>query len=95
MELIDRAELLKHKTLIPGFVGEYVSVQNINALQTVQPEVRRGKWCKRENRWFCSECNLNVMPCDPFSTPNTEGYNFCPNCGADMREEPPKEVACD
>ena len=46
----------------------------------VRPVVR-GKW---ENTgsdvWKCSACGYGIMPWN-------EGVNFCPNCGADMREE--------
>ena len=31
--------------------------------------------------WHCSECNYQAR----------YPSNFCPNCGADMRPEPPKE----
>ena len=30
--------------------------------------------------WFCDNCNYRVENGQPM-------YNFCPNCGADMREE--------
>lgn len=61
--------------------------------------VRRGHWIDKGVRdWHCSECNYQMAKIRTF-----DGYcyddkpNFCPNCGADMRElpEPPKEVACD
>ena len=43
--------------------------------------VRRGKWIDhQEDRWIyakCSECE----------TVHDVRSNFCPNCGADMREE--------
>ena len=45
----------------------------------VRPVVR-GKW---ENKgcdvWRCSQCGYGIMPWNA-------GQNFCPNCGADMRE---------
>lgn len=52
--------------------------------------VRRGKWSKeihpnvRYNQYKCSICG-------EFSGHDSEGWiwkpNYCPNCGADMREE--------
>ena len=46
----------------------------------VRPVVR-GKW---ENAgsdvWTCSVCGYGIMPWNA-------GVNYCPNCGADMREE--------
>lgn len=48
-------------------------------------EAKRGKWIDhQEGRWIyakCSECG----------TVHDVESNFCPNCGADMRPEPPKE----
>lgn len=57
---------------------------HINGVCAAQPEVRRGKWELRHvgagHYWECSACHKN--PCI-YVTKNT---NFCPNCGADMRE---------
>ena len=50
----------------------------------VRPVVR-GKWIDTDNyyqRWKCSACGCHTRDAAP---------NFCPNCGADMRPEPPKE----
>lgn len=58
---------------------------------TVTQEPRRGKWIEQE---YCDE-NIMVANC---SSCNHYAYqaigwsggfdlNFCPNCGADMREE--------
>ena len=41
-----------------------------------QYEVKRGKWIDFKNGWKCSACGKW----------NNETSNFCPNCGADMRE---------
>jgi hypothetical protein len=47
--------------------------------------VVRGKWIDyQQGRWVyakCSECE----------TVHDVRSNFCPNCGADMRPQPPKE----
>ena len=57
--------------------------------------VVHGHWIDKMVRdWHCSECNYQMA-----KVRNFDGYcyddkpNFCPNCGADMRElpEPPKE----
>ena len=44
-------------------------------------ERKRGKWIDlgkdRVIRWQCSECEIKDMHI----------YNYCPNCGADMRGE--------
>jgi NADH pyrophosphatase NudC (nudix superfamily) len=44
--------------------------------------VARGKWIQKKNwtRGVCSACSWEIA----FVTGNS--YNFCPNCGADMRK---------
>lgn len=53
-------------------------------------EVQHGRWEHNddgygcENLWWCSACKKEFVliagtPCD-------NGYYYCPNCGADMRE---------
>lgn len=61
-----------------------LAVTEIEKLPSAQPERKKGKWieCEEDWRhqivwWRCSECNYNV----------SAHYNFCPNCGADMRGE--------
>ena len=56
----------------------------INNLPSTQPTIkpRKGKWIySREygtaKVWTCSECGWNDIG----------EWNFCPNCGADMRED--------
>lgn len=42
-------------------------------------EVKRGKWIlKDDGRAHCSMCDMSG---------NSYIWNYCPNCGADMREE--------
>ena len=52
-------------------------------------EVKRGKWIKTvgENG-ITSACRCNECG---FEDNRYSLFNFCPNCGADMRPEPPKE----
>ena len=50
------------------------------------PERKKGKWRRRlvdcgfNADWHCSECDWKTSL-------EEHGYNFCPNCGADMRGE--------
>lgn len=53
-------------------------------------EVRRGKWIEQEDGfgdtyYDCSCCGESF--CLIEGTPTDNMYNFCPNCGADMRKE--------
>ena len=55
--------------------------KQIKELPSVKPQEprRKGKWIYNEtkHRYKCSLCTME----------NYENSNFCPNCGADMREE--------
>lgn len=48
----------------------------------LQPERKRGKWVKvmegNAYRDQCDQCKA--------SYPNAYGYNYCPNCGANMED---------
>ena len=43
-------------------------------------ERKKGKWIKREIGWKCSNCTLCT------NDRGADSFNFCPNCGSDMRE---------
>ena len=69
-----------------GFSGTYDKACIIGELEDVPAAgVReKGKWLESEEDWrhqivwwCCSECNFPV----------SAHYNFCPNCGADMRRQ--------
>ena len=49
--------------------------------QSEQPEPKKGKWvhAKEERGYECPFCN------EYFCKVGTWNFNFCPNCGADMR----------
>lgn len=60
----------------------------IDRQPTIEPERKKGKWIKVDNGysyWYeCSECG-----CEPLRSKwnGREVFSdFCPNCGADMRE---------
>ena len=69
-------------------LGVLAAVDSIPAVDAV--EVVRGKWrfeigdgktCV--DGWVCTNCNCGFHT----NVPYFEGFDFCPNCGADMREE--------
>lgn len=66
-----------------------VLIEKLQALPPVQPSRRKGKWIDTQpyyhdvydkNAYYCSNCH-------DYYTRDWQEMNFCPNCGADMREE--------
>ena len=67
----------------------------IRELPSAQPERKRGRWIYGEDNpgtgrdgWFCSECEHFEMWDYSADMKSAELNlpNYCPNCGADMRE---------
>ncbi len=88
MRLIDADKLLEKKTVPLGFRCEVVTVNDINNAPTIDSESLRpkGEWIAcgdGENvPWMCSHCGKTTA-----HKYKVMYGNFCPNCGADMREE--------
>ena len=63
----------------------------IDAMPTIEPERKKGKWQITDaypHNVYCSECHTRFAQThwavwEDGSLPR----NFCPNCGADMRED--------
>ncbi len=72
-----------------GYLDEDMILQiqtGLKKLPSVKPEQKKGKWHRRFYPYVemivCSECQ------EEFSYDAETGvrnYNYCPNCGADMR----------
>lgn len=82
---IRKEEILLHGRLNnKGCCTLSTALFEIGCAPTIGPERKKGKWSIKNGElaiWdVCSECRKMVMHKAPF-------YNFCPNCGADMREE--------
>ena len=61
------------------------AINVIRRLSSAQPERMRGKWIKRGGTIYCSICkHCNWSECFEHTVMN---FNYCPNCGADMRGE--------
>ena len=75
----DRAHIKQKGKPILGIACMVVDIEDIPAAD-VRP-VRRGKWVDHPRwKWIYAECSECEVVSDVKS-------NFCPNCGADMREE--------
>ena len=72
--------------------GVYGAIRAIKTLPSVQPERKKGEWLPDNNnayemRFVCSCCKESeVVPTIGF-TKYRPLWDFCPNCGADMRGE--------
>ena len=56
---------------------------------TIEPERKTGEWVvtKTERAWNCAEYPTEVTCSNcGYVEVYSRKYNFCPNCGADMRE---------
>ena len=89
-DLIDREKFIytlifseKTKSI---FVKDLRSVIEVaNEMPSAEPEQHRGEWIEDSHeRGFseCSKCGYIAV-----SVLSERHYNFCPNCGADMRGE--------
>ena len=47
---------------------------------------KNGKWIYKYCVWFCSECGNSPTKGMGYVQGHDELYDFCPHCGADMRE---------
>lgn len=83
--------------LIKAECSPKVAAYLIDAVATIHAAdvrpVRRGKWtCRRtlehDGGWWCTACGNELTI---YMGNRSDRYNFCPNCGADMRPQPPKE----
>ena len=97
-ELIDKRKTQNEIALIAKYLAKSDAQKAIigrilfmiDHMPTIEPEVRNGRWLSLEG-WFnksivkCSVCG-NTLNMDGVNAGRGDA-NFCPNCGADMREE--------
>lgn len=76
-EYIERDAALRGWPLCDEPADAYQYIRSYPAAD-VRP-VRHGRWGVKNE---CSECG-----CQPWFERDIHTLNFCPNCGADMREE--------
>lgn len=51
--------------------------QELKNLPSAEPERKKGEWINHENYDECSRCHCFT----------SVGFNYCPRCGADMRDK--------
>lgn len=65
-----------------GDTAMQISIDDVRELPSVEPERAKGHWKWRTSygidRCKCSKCGLGSWEME---------FNYCPYCGADMREE--------
>ena len=85
MRLID-ADALKQQFEIwdeDDEVAVWSIMNEVNSAPTIEPDRKKGKWnTDKESPEYatCSVCGHCDWDCT-----ESEYFNFCPNCGADMR----------
>lgn len=88
-ELIDKEQAytaLKHEQYTHGlsFSAEAFekAARIIDQMPTIEPEVRRGRWKKKNGEIYCTNCKKSKWS-ESFEL-MLRRFNFCPNCGARM-----------
>jgi len=66
--------------------GAALAKTYVEQLPSAQPERKKGKWIYKNFVWFCSECDNSPTKGMGYVQGHDELYDFCPHCGADMRE---------
>ena len=70
----------------PTCINKCGLYKHIMKLPSVQPKRDKGEWKildEEANAYECSKCQDAFMLME--GNPENNNYNFCPNCGADMR----------
>ena len=84
MRLIDADKLLKKERLYYSYLADefYVRKSDIEDAPTIE-ERKKGKWIVTGTFDDFLKCS-----CCGYKKPwNTDAFNFCSNCGAEMREK--------
>ena len=93
-DAISRQGVLKLLSTIPPeeAMTKAMLIQSVKQMDAAQPERKRGKWIYSEDEYgvdgyHCDKCGFFV-PWDYVHKfiNYIEDYNYCPNCGADLRE---------
>lgn len=86
MRLIDADALIQKRNHAKAYAQDmYVIGQGyvMDAPTIDAAPVVRGEWIEHEYEMECPQCGYFWNYCDN----DTERFNYCPNCGCDMRGE--------
>ena len=76
--------LLKSKSDLPTVEFEFSHDALRELIEVLEePNIPKGEWIN--NHTTCSKCGWQLID-DVVQSPDMVWFNFCPNCGADMRE---------
>lgn len=100
-EYIDREEaikILEHYDLSSGSILGYHSGAIECAISAIEmlpaadvAPVVHGRWKRIRSNWYCTRCRTGYRI--TYGAASAKTFTFCPNCGAKMDEEAPKEDA--
>ena len=85
IDALGEAPTVKHDSRVEhGMLEQWKrDTTAIKTMPSAQPERKRGKWIDYVN----SHCECSVCHTEwSYFQNETECFEFCPNCGADMRE---------
>ena len=57
------------------------------AIEALHSERPKGEWIRDDMGFICDDCNFFIPNSYMMVCKGKPLYNFCPNCGADLREE--------
>ena len=77
-----------NRAYVDGLTDAYTLICQAPAADVV--ERKHGRWWHYEGELTCSECGVTIYD-DIMSLLGDDVPRFCPNCGAQMEAEPPKE----
>ena len=82
--LIDKDEARAIIEDLPSAQPKLLLPWEVLVAQAVLPQPKRGKWIRDGHHIRCDQCGMYI--CDTDREGDRIPTEFCPNCGADMRE---------